>query len=329
VSVPPAPGKRTGPVVALSGGIGGAKLALGLLRVLPPGELTIVVNTGDDFEHLGLSISPDFDTLLYTLAGLNDAARGWGRRDETWTFMKALGALGGETWFQLGDGDLAIHVERSRRLAAGETLSAVMDGFRRRLGIAARPLPMSDDPVRTKVRTDAGWLDFQDYFVRLACEPAVREIAFAGAEHARPQTDIIATLRDPMLRAVVICPSNPLISIEPILAVPGIRDALLACAAPVIAVSPIVDGRAVKGPTAKMMTELGQSPSAGEVARRYADFLDGFIVDTTDLLPATSSRLRVMAAQTVMRTLEDREMLARAVLDLAESLQSQVRGLDT
>jgi LPPG:FO 2-phospho-L-lactate transferase len=243
--------------------------------------------------------------------------------------MKALGALGGETWFQLGDGDLAIHVERSRRLAAGETLSAVMDGFRRRLDIAARLLPMSDDPVRTKVRTDGAWLDFQDYFVRLACEPAVREIAFAGAERARPQAEFIATLRDPMLRAVVICPSNPLISIEPILAVPGIRDALLACAAPVIAVSPIVDGRAVKGPTAKMMTELGQSPSAGEVARRYADFLDGFIVDTTDLLPVTSPRLRVMAAQTVMRTLEDREMLARAVLDLAESLQSQVRGLNT
>jgi len=147
------PAKPTGPVVALSGGIGGAKLALGLSRVLPPGELTIVANTGDDFEHLGLLISPDFDTLLYTLAGLNDAARGWGRRDETWTFMKALGALGGETWFQLGDGDLAIHVERTRRLAAGETLSAVMDDFRRRLGIAVRLLPMSDDRVRTKVRT--------------------------------------------------------------------------------------------------------------------------------------------------------------------------------
>jgi LPPG:FO 2-phospho-L-lactate transferase len=322
MSASPVPAKPTGPVVALSGGIGGAKLALGLSRVLPPGELTIVANTGDDFEHLGLLISPDFDTLLYTLAGLNDAARGWGRRDETWTFMKALGALGGETWFQLGDGDLAIHVERSRRLAAGETLSAVMDDFRRRLGIAVRLLPMSDDRVRTKVRTDGGWLDFQEYFVRLACEPAVREIAFAGAEHARPHAEFIATLRDPMLRAVVICPSNPLISIEPILAVPGIRDALRACAAPVIAVSPIVGGRAIKGPTAKMMTELGQPPSAGEVARRYVDFLDGYIFDATDPPPATSSRPRVMAAQTVMTTLEDRESLARAVLDLADSLRS-------
>ena len=322
MSASPVPAKPTGPVVALSGGIGGAKLALGLSRVLPPGELTIVANTGDDFEHLGLLISPDFDTLLYTLAGLNDAARGWGRRDETWTFMKALSALGGETWFQLGDGDLAIHVERSRRLAAGETLSAVMDDFRRRLGIAVRLLPMSDDRVRTKVRTDGGWLDFQDYFVRLACEPAVREIVFAGAEHARPQAEFIATLRDPMLRAVVICPSNPLISIEPILAVPSIRDALRACAAPVIAVSPIVRGRAIKGPTAKMMTELGQPPSAGEVARRYGDFLDGYIFDATDPPPATSSRPRVMAAQTVMTTLEDRESLARAVLDFADSLRS-------
>jgi LPPG:FO 2-phospho-L-lactate transferase len=321
-----APGEPAGPVVALSGGIGGAKLALGLSRVLPPGELIIIANTGDDFEHLGLSISPDLDTLLYTLAGLNDAARGWGRRDETWSFMKALGALGGETWFQLGDGDLAVHVERSRRLAAGETLSTVMDDFRRRLNIAVRLLPMSDDPVRTKLRTDGGWLDFQDYFVRRACEPAVREIAFAGAEHARPQSELIATLRDPMLRAVVICPSNPLISIDPILAVPGIRDALRACAAPVIAVSPIVGGRAVKGPAAKMMRELGQSPSAGEVARRYDDFLDGYIFDATDLPLPTSCRLRVTAAQTVMTTLGDREILARAVLDLAKACGHSASG---
>jgi LPPG:FO 2-phospho-L-lactate transferase len=323
VNARPAGGTCTGPVVALSGGIGGAKLALGLSRVLPPGELTIVANTGDDFEHLGLAISPDLDTLLYTLAGLSDDARGWGRRCETWNFMKALGDLGGGTWFQLGDGDLATHVERTRRLAAGETLSAVIDEFRRRLGIAGRLLPMSDDPVRTKLRTDEGWLDFQDYFVRRRCEPAIREIAFAGADRARPQAQFIAALRDPLLRAVVICPSNPLISIEPILAVPGVRDALLACAAPVVAVSPIVGGRAVKGPTAKMMTELGHAPSAGEVFRRYAALLDGYVFDATDPPPAASSDLRMMAAQTVMTTLEDREALARAVLDLADSLQSR------
>jgi LPPG:FO 2-phospho-L-lactate transferase len=321
MSVPPARDTGAGPVIALSGGIGGAKLALGLSRILPPGTLTIVANTGDDFEHLGLAISPDLDTLLYTLAGLSDEARGWGRRDETWTFMKALGALGGETWFQLGDGDLATHVERSRRLTAGETLGAVTDDFRRRLGIAARLLPMSDDPVRTKLRTDEGWLDFQDYFVRRRCEPAVREVIFAGADRARPQADIIDALRDPRLRAVVICPSNPLISIDPILAVPGIRDALLACAAPVVAVSPIVGGRAVKGPTAKMMAELGHAPSAGEVACRYAAFLDGYVFDASDRLPAAPSHVRTIAAHTVMTTLEDRETLARAVLDLADSLR--------
>jgi LPPG:FO 2-phospho-L-lactate transferase len=313
---------RGGPVVALSGGIGGAKLALGLGRVLPPGDLTVVANTADDFEHLGLAISPDIDTLLYTLSGLNDAARGWGRRDETWSFMAALGALGGETWFQLGDGDLATHVERTRRLAAGETLSAIVDDFRRRLGIAARVLPMSDDPIRTRLRTDTGWLDFQEYFVRLRCEPVIREITFAGAEQARPQANFIAALRDPRLRAVVICPSNPLISIEPILAIPGIRAALTACAAPVIAVSPIVGGQALKGPTAKMLAELGQPVSAGAVARRYAEFLDGYVVDPADAPPAEASRLQTLATQIVMTTLEDREALARAVLDFADRLRS-------
>jgi LPPG:FO 2-phospho-L-lactate transferase len=318
----PAPEKPAGLVVALSGGVGGAKLALGLSRVLRPDGLVIVANTGDDFEHLGLAISPDLDTLLYTLAGLSDAERGWGRRDETWTFMKALGALGGESWFRLGDGDLATHIERSRRLAAGQSLSAIIDDFRRRLGITARLLPMSNDPVRTKIRTDEGWLDFQDYFVRRACEPAVREIAFSGAEHARPQAEVIAALRDPLLRAVVICPSNPLISIEPILAVPGIRGALVACAAPIVAVTPIIGGRAVKGPTVKMMEELGHPASAGEVAGRYADFLDGYVFDSSDSQPVEAPGLRAVAAQTVMAAIADREMLAHAVLDLADGLRS-------
>jgi LPPG:FO 2-phospho-L-lactate transferase len=310
-------------VVALSGGIGGAKLTLGLNRVLAPDELLVVANTGDDFEHLGLAISPDIDTLLYTLSGLSDDARGWGRRDESWAFMAALAELGGETWFQLGDRDLATHVERTRRLDACETLSAVTDAFRRRFGIAARLLPMSDDPVRTRLRTSEGWLDFQDYFVRRHCEPAVAEIEFAGAASARPQSDVIAALADPGLRAVVICPSNPLISIAPILAVPGIREALRACRAPVIAVSPIVGGRALKGPTATMMAELGREVSTAEVARGYADFLDGLVYDRIDELPPSrSSRLHMMAAATVMVTLDDREGLARAVLTLADRLRA-------
>src|SRR5437762_2190427 len=269
-------------VLALSGGIGGAKLALGLYRVLPSGALTVVANTGDDFDHLGLSISPDIDTLLYTLAGLDNPELGWGRHDETWTFMKALAALGGETWFNLGDGDLATHVERTRRLAAGESLSQITDDFRRRLGISARLLPMTDDRVRTRLLTAAGWLDFQHYFVRQRCAPMIREIAFAGAAEARPQPEFLAALSDQNLRAVVICPSNPFISVDPILGLPGVRDALRSCGAPVVAVSPIIGGKAVKGPTAKMMAELGLSVDAAVAARHYGDILDLYVVDETD-----------------------------------------------
>jgi LPPG:FO 2-phospho-L-lactate transferase len=259
-------GAPDGTVLALSGGIGGAKLALGLSRVLPPEQLIVVANTGDDFEHLGLSISPDLDTLMYTLADMSDPERGWGRREETWTFMTALAALGGETWFQLGDGDLATHVERTRRLAAGDTLSHITGDFCRRIGIAARILPMSDDRVRTRVRCAEGWLDFQDYFVRRRCAPAVKELSYEGAASARPQPAFMAALADARLRAIIICPSNPYLSVDPILALPGVRAALKTCPAPVIAVSPIVGGRAVKGPTAKMMRELGRPATATAVA---------------------------------------------------------------
>jgi LPPG:FO 2-phospho-L-lactate transferase len=306
-----------GPVLALSGGVGGAKLALGLYRVLPPDTLTVVANTGDDFEHLGLAISPDLDTLLYTLSGQANPELGWGRAGETWTFMSALEALGGETWFRLGDGDLATHVERTRRLKASESLSAIMDDFRRRLGIRARLLPMSDDPVRTRLRTDVGWLDFQDYFVRLRCDPIVTELAFAGAETARPHPVFLAALADPELRAVVICPSNPFISIDPILAMPGVRDALRACRAPVVAVSPIVAGQAVKGPTAKMMAELGLPVDAATPARHYRDFLDLYIADDADASAVADLDIPVVLTRTLMRTLADRETLARAVLAAA------------
>ena len=302
-------------VLALSGGVGGAKLALGLYRILPPGALTVVANTGDDFEHLGLSISPDIDTLLYTLAGLDNPELGWGRRDETWTFMKALGALGGETWFNLGDGDLATHVERTRRLAAGDRLSEITDDFRCPLGISARLLPMSDDRVRTRLRTAEGWLDFQDYFVRLRCAPVVREIAFAGAKEARPQPAFLAALADENLRAVVICPSNPFISIDPILNLPVVREALRGCAAPVIAVSPIIGGKAVKGPTAKMMTELGLPVDAAAVARHYGDILDHYVADEIDANEVRGLGVPVTFARTLMSSLEDREALARVVLE--------------
>jgi LPPG:FO 2-phospho-L-lactate transferase len=305
-------------VLALSGGIGGAKLALGLYRILPPEALTIVANTGDDFIHLGLSVSPDLDTLLYTLAGLDNPETGWGRRGETWTFMEALKALGGETWFNLGDGDLATHVERTRRLAQGESLSAITDDFRRRLGLCARLLPMSDDPVRTRVLTEeAGWLEFQRYFVERHCAPTVRRLDFAGAAAARPHPDLLAALADPALEAVVICPSNPFISIDPILAVPGLRRALRAAAAPVVAVSPIIGGKAVKGPTAKMMAELGLPVSAAAVAGHYRDILDLYIADEADAADLAALDLPVALTRTLMLSLADREALARFVLDAA------------
>ncbi len=306
--------------MALSGGIGGAKLALGLSRVLAPEALTVVANTGDDFEHLGLSISPDIDTLMYTLAGLDNSETGWGRRDETWTFMSALGQLGGETWFKLGDSDLAVHVERTRRLRAGESLSQITADLCQRLGVPVRIVPMSDDPVRTRIRTDAGWLDFQDYFVRYQSRPVVREIIFSGAADARPQLDFMAALADPALRAVIICPSNPLISIDPILALAGVRKAVIGCRAPVLAVSPIIAGRAVKGPTAKMLDELGVVPSAETVARRYADMIDVFVADPDDAALVSQARLdvEVYATPTLMKTLAEREHLARAVLDAAD-----------
>ena len=306
-------------ILALSGGVGGAKLALGLSHVVPPGDLLIVANTGDDFEHLGLSVSPDLDTLMYALAGLDNQVLGWGRRDETWSFMETLAALGGPSWFRLGDRDLAVHVERTRRFKAGQSLTQVTAEFWRALGIAARGIPMSDDPVRTRVLAEDGWLDFQDYFVGQQCRPVVRELAFHGAQTARPHPEFIAALGNPALEAVVICPSNPFISIEPILALAGVRDAMRACNAPIIAVSPIIAGQAVKGPTAKMMTELGMVPSSAAVASRYGDLLDTIILDSGDAAEVDDIDCRVLLAPTLMKTLDDKIALARVVLDAART----------
>jgi LPPG:FO 2-phospho-L-lactate transferase len=312
-------------IVALSGGIGGAKLALGLSRVVPPEQLLVVANTGDDFEHLGLAISPDLDTLMYTLAGVSDPDKGWGRRDESLTFMAALAALGGETWFQLGDGDLATHVERTRRLAAGEPLSRITDDFCRRLGVAPRILPMSEDRVRTRVRTAEGWLDFQDYFVRRRCAPEVKELAYDGAAQARAHPDFMAALADPRLRTVIICPSNPYLSVDPILALPGVRDALKACHAPVVAVSPIIGGRAVKGPTAKMMRELGLPSTATAIGEHYDGLIDLFVVDHSEgeiSLP----NMRVAKAAILMSSLADRETLAKAMLAFADEMRMEAHA---
>jgi len=311
-------------VVAISGGIGGAKLALGLYRVLPADSLMVVCNTGDDFEHLGLSISPDLDTVLYTLAGIANPDTGWGRAEETWSFMRALESLGGESWFRLGDGDLALHVERTRRLAAGESLSAVSDDLCQRLGVRARVVPMSDQPVRTLVHTDDGILAFQRYFVQNRCEPEVTGFTFHGAGDAHPSLPLWETLIGGDLEAVVICPSNPFISIDPILAVPGLRGAIADCGAPVIAVSPIIGNNAVKGPTAKMMSELGVPQSARSVAEHYDGLLTGFVVDDTDQGVVTD--VPCLHTPILMETEDQKIALATQVLDFARLIGQEVVG---
>jgi LPPG:FO 2-phospho-L-lactate transferase len=310
----------TGHVVALCGGVGGAKLAHGLALALPPGELTVIVNTGDDFRHLGLYICPDLDSVMYALAGIADPVRGWGRRAETWAFMEALKELGGESWFQLGDRDLAVHVERTWRLAQGATLTKVTAHLAQALGIAVRVLPMTDDPVHTRVLTAEGWLDFQEYFVHRQCQPAVRDFAFAGAEVAQPQADALAALERPDLRAIIICPSNPFVSVEPILALSGIRSAIQRSTAPVFAVTPIIGGKAIKGPAAKMMAELGLEVSAAAVASRYADLIDGFVIDQEDFGSQGSAAVKFFGAATLMRTIDDRLRLAQVVLQAADTL---------
>ena len=316
----------SGQIVALCGGIGGAKLALGLYRVLPQHALTVIVNTGDDFEHLGLTVCPDVDTTLYTLADLANPELGWGRRDETWTFMRTLATLGGESWFRLGDADLALHVERTRRLRGGATLSEVTAAVAARFGITAHVVPMSDDPVRTMVGTPEGELPFQEYFVRRRCEPRVTRLRYAGTETARPAPRAHAALASAGLQAIVICPSNPYLSIDPLLAIASLRAQLTAVAAPVIAVTPLVGGRAIKGPTAKIMTELDLPRTPLTVAGHYRDIIDGFVLDSCDAELAAQFDCPVQVCDTVMLSLADRERLAREVLDFAATLRAQKSG---
>jgi LPPG:FO 2-phospho-L-lactate transferase len=312
-----------GQVIALCGGVGGAKMAFGLARVLPDEDLTLVVNTGDDFEHLGLAVSPDIDTVVYTLSDLADRERGWGLAGETWGFMAALRRLGGEDWFQLGDHDLAMHVERTRRLAAGESLSQVTAHMARQLGLGCAVVPMSDQPVRTWIDTENGPLAFQHYFVRERCAPVAKAVRFEGAKAARPSPAFAAALARPDLAAILICPSNPYLSVDPILSIPGVRAAIQSSAAPCVAVSPIVGGQAIKGPAAKLMTELGVTPGVSAVAAHYAGLIDGLVLDRIDAAEAGAvERLGIAAhvAQTVMRGDEDRIALAREALAFAATL---------
>jgi LPPG:FO 2-phospho-L-lactate transferase len=310
----------SGHVLALCGGVGGAKLAFGLAAELGPQTLSIVVNTGDDFEHLGLHVSPDIDTVAYTLSGLADRERGWGLAGETWNFMDALRRMGGEAWFQLGDRDLAMHVERTRRLTAGESLSQITAALTSALGVRHAVIPMSDQPVRTIVQTVEGDLAFQRYFVGEQCRPAARGVRFEGAEAAAPSPGFRAALARDDVAAVVVCPSNPYLSVDPILAIPGVRDALEGLAAPIVAVSPIVGGKALKGPAAKLMTELGATPGAAAVAQHYGGLLDGLVIDRADAAEAEALRalgVAPLVTDAVMTSDEDRLRLARGTLDFA------------
>ena len=310
-------------MLALAGGVGGAKLAHGLARILSPDELVIAVNTGDDFEHLGLHISPDLDSVMYKLAGLNDTERGWGLAGESWHFMEALARLGAETWFNLGDRDLATHMERTRRLAAGETLSQITTSLCHALGIKHTIAPMTDSTVKTMVTVESGTIPFQDYFVRLRCAPAVTGFHFAGAEGARPAPIFAEVLQSDDLSAIVLCPSNPYVSIDPILSLAEVSAAIAARNVPLVAVSPIIGGNAIKGPAAKMMTELGLQPSAASIAAHYGRRLDGLIIDQTDraLAPEIEATgIATCIAQTIMQTADDERTLAQAVLSFAAAL---------
>jgi LPPG:FO 2-phospho-L-lactate transferase len=303
-------------IVALAGGVGGARLAVGLAAALPPGELVIVVNTGDDFDHLGFRICPDLDTVMYTLAGENNPKLGWGRAGETWHVMSEIKRLGGEDWFQLGDRDLAVHVLRREALRCGVLLSRVTRELAARFGVKHMILPMSETPVRTVVKTKSGELAFQDYFVRQRCKPRVTGFRFAGARAARVP-DALARVMRGHVDAVVICPSNPFVSVAPIFSVPAIKAWLKARTFPVVAVSPIIGGTAVKGPAAKMMRELGGKPTALEIARHYGNAVDHWVIDRHDAkLDAAIGRMgkRVLVTDTLMTTRRKSATLARQVL---------------
>jgi LPPG:FO 2-phospho-L-lactate transferase len=319
-------------LVALAGGVGGAKLADGLAQLLPPENLTIIVNTGDDFEHLGLSISPDVDTVCYTLAGLANPGTGWGRADETFEALENIRLLGGPDWFRLGDRDLATHIERTHRLRRGQTLTQVTRDFCKAWGVQHTVLPMSDDPVCTMVDTaEFGELPFQEYFVHHRCEPRVKGFRFAGIESARPTPQVQQTLE--RADAIVICPSNPWVSIDPILALAPLRlhpfsektggeregSGVMA----VVAVSPIIGGQTVKGPAAKMYAEMGITPSALAVAEHYKNLLNGFVLDTVDANLANDvkiANLQTLVTNILMKTETDRRRLAQDVLNLIQNI---------
>jgi LPPG:FO 2-phospho-L-lactate transferase len=299
-------------ITALAGGVGGAKLAHGLAQILPPEDLTIIVNTSDDFEHLGLSICPDLDTVCYTLAGLANPETGWGRVNETWNTITNVEKLGGPNWFRLGDQDIATHLERTRRLKGGEPLSQITRDFCKVWGVSHTILPMTDSPVRTIVDSDEGELAFQEYFVHRQCGPKVKGFRFDGVDVAEPAFGVREAVES--AEAIVICPSNPWVSVDPILRVIPLPKKKI------VAVSPIIGGKTVKGPAAKMYAELGIEPSALAVAEHYRDLLSGFVLDNVDAHLSDKIRIRTLVTDTLMNSLTDRARLAMDVLNFIGSL---------
>jgi LPPG:FO 2-phospho-L-lactate transferase len=311
-----------GPVLALAGGVGGAKLAVGLAAALPPGALTVVVNTADDLSLHGLHISPDLDTVMYNLAGVADSEQGWGIAGDTTTALELLGRLGGPTWFRLGDRDLATHVRRTQRLAEGARLTEVTAELCAALGIRSRVLPMTDSPVATRVNTPEGELEFQDYFVARSTRPRVTGVRFQGAERSRMTPEAEGALKE--ARAIVFCPSNPIVSVGPILAVPGFLEKFIQNDAPRVAVSPIVGGTALRGPAAEMLEGMGHEATALGVARIYQEFLDGFVLDEEDadlLQEIEKLGLTARALPTVMTDLDSKKRLAGEILRFAVGLR--------
>lgn len=306
--------------LALAGGVGGAKLADGLARILPPDALAIAVNTGDDGDHFGLLVCPDVDTVMYTLAGIANPVTGWGLADDSWRFMAAVERLGGPDWFRLGDRDLATKAERTRRLHAGETLTTVTRDFARALGVRHALFPMTDDPVRTIVETDEGALAFHDYFVRRRCAPRVRGLTYDGAEQAKPSPALCEALASPALEGIILCPSNPYLSIAPILALPGVRAAMKRRRVPIVAVSPIVGGAAIKGPLARMMADFGISVSPQGIAALYDGLIDGIVIDGQDA-PWNVPGLAVHATDIVIADDAARRRVAREVVHFARCLR--------
>ena len=306
-------------VTALAGGTGAAKLLRGLVRIVDPADLTIIGNTGDDAQVWGLHVSPDLDTVMYALAGRLDVERGWGLAAESFHCLDAMSGLGGDTWFNLGDRDLATHLVRTQALRSGRTLSEVTAELGQRLGVVARILPMSDDPVRTRIETPDGWLDFQEYFVREKARPAVRAVAYVGAEQARPAAGVVDAIRDADL--VLVCPSNPVTSVGPILAVPGVTDAL-GKSRTVVGVSPIIGGAPVSGPAGTLMRARGLEVSAAGVAVAYAPWLRALVVDASDpgaAAAVTRQGVRPVVANTLMTDRASEIALARVVIEQSEA----------